>query len=87
MTDVAYKKNGKCSACGCKDRKWDYYTRAWNDLCNQAAGDAGYYCTRCRHIDFHTPDFETWLAMMPKWIVRNKGDEWRELPQPGDEPL
>lgn len=74
---MAHRKNGKCSKCGSHDRRYGEYTRAWNALCNQAAGDSGYYCMNCKHIDFHTPDFETWLAMMPLWIVRNKGDDWR----------
>ena len=32
----------------------------------------------CKHIDFHTPDFEVWLARMPRWIVRKEGDAWRD---------
>ena len=75
---MSYKKDGKCSKCGSKDRRWGEYTRAYNDLCKQAAGDAGYYCMNCTHIDFHTPDFEVWLARMPRWIVRKNGDVWRD---------
>ncbi len=75
---MSYKKDGKCSNCGSKDRRYGEYTRAWNDLCGQSAGEAGYYCMNCTHIDFHTPDFEVWLALTPRWIVRKYGDAWRD---------
>jgi len=74
---MSYKKDGKCSKCGSKNRRYGEYTRAWNDLCGQAAGDSGYYCMDCNHIDFHTPEFQSWLSQMPIWIVVNKGDPWR----------
>jgi hypothetical protein len=77
---IMYRKNGRCSKCGSKDRRYGEYTRGWNGLCEQAAGDTGYYCVSCKHIDFRTPDFEAWLNKMPLWVVRDRGDKWRKKP-------
>ena len=69
----------RCPNCGSKDRRAGEYTRAWNDLCNQAAGEIGDYCMDCQFIEFRTPDFEVWLKKQPRWIVRRHGDKWREV--------
>ena len=59
----------KCSACGHRgELRSGCYTRAYNELCEQADGEHGFYCMNCRTIHFDTPDFAEWLAKQPEWI-------------------
>jgi len=60
----------KCDTCSTRgELRTGYYTRAYNSLCEQAAGEHGYYCMNCRTINFDTPNFGEWMTKQPKWIV------------------
>lgn len=69
-----------CTNCGSMRTSGGHYSRAWNALCDQAAGEHGYYCSDCGNIDFDTPDFSEWMNNQPSWIVEKRGDEWRPAP-------
>lgn len=76
-SDSSQRGRHQCSKCRSHDTHWGIYIRAYNDLCQQAAGEEGHYCMNCMNIDFKTPDFEKWLTSQPRWIVRKHGDSWR----------
>lgn len=57
----------KCPNCNSRDQEYGYWTRGWNHLCDQAAGDYGYFCNNCYHVHFldSKEGFET---RNPEWI-------------------
>lgn len=73
----------KCANCGERHLEFGYYSRAWNTLCEQAAGESGHYCLSCHTIHFATPDFDVWLSRQPRWIrPYNSGVEQRTFQSP-----
>jgi len=60
----------RCSACGTfGELRSGHFTRAYNEMCQQAAGASGKYCNGCSTIHFDEPDFDKWMATQPKWII------------------
>lgn len=60
----------ECPHCGERGgMKWMYstLTRAYNELCTQAAGDAGFICSKCIGITW-THSFEDFKAICPDWV-------------------
>lgn len=41
-----------CEKCGSIDIHRGTYTTGWNNYCNQASGDSGYYCMNCQDVYF-----------------------------------
>jgi hypothetical protein len=63
--------SGPVCECGTPlcDHRSEGYTRAYNDLCRQAAGASGSWCPSCNKVVFDEPDFDTWLATQPVWVI------------------
>ena len=57
----------KCEHCGSrKTVRSSGYTRGWNNLCDQAIGSPGIFCTNCYHTTFDQPQ-EEWKKSLPEW--------------------
>lgn len=55
-----------CPKCLRMQMRRGYYTRGWNNLCDQATGDNGYRCYNCGHMVWdHT--LEEYKERLPKW--------------------
>jgi hypothetical protein len=63
MTDRIIKR---CYHCGSKKIDRGYYSRGWNNLCNQASGDYGYWCYDCCKVSF-IKTLDEYKATLPKW--------------------
>lgn len=61
------KNHHRCSKCGSRDtvhgHKW---IRGWNALCEQMYGDWGWFCHKCKKIDFETT-LEEHKQTLPHW--------------------
>lgn len=58
----------RCGRCnGKKVSTTGSYTRGWNELCNQAAGDRGAYCYSCGYVTF-IRSLEDYKASLPPWV-------------------
>jgi hypothetical protein len=62
----------ECKKCGSKLLHHGYWSRAYNSLCQQAAGDKGVRCYDCGDIVWEEPNFDKWISEMPEWIVPYK---------------
>lgn len=60
-----------CTKCGSSNTEFikDFLHRAYNSLCEQAAGASGWLCRNCSHIDWEEPDLDEWLKTKPDFIV------------------
>lgn len=58
----------KCGHCGSRDTEYSSYrwARGWNNLCEQAYGDAGTYCHQCGRITWDTT-LEEHMKTLPQW--------------------
>ena len=55
-----------CKWCGSLDVDKGYYTRGWNNYCNQACGDRGYFCNKCYKLTF-IQSLESYKEHLPHW--------------------
>lgn len=56
-----------CERCGSRDTSRGFYTRGYNELCTQAAGDSGHWCNTCGHITFDQ-SYEDYVAGLQSWV-------------------
>ena len=61
----------RCSHCRSRDTHWGYYSRGWNNLCQQAHGSDGHWCGNCYKISFRLSTKE-YRHIIPDWcdVVR-----------------
>lgn len=57
-----------CKHCGSKKTENGFYTRGWNNLCQQADGDNGAWCPKCCKVTF-ARSLESYKASLPEWCV------------------
>lgn len=55
-----------CGKCNSLKMKPGYYSRGWNNLCEQACGDHGYLCDRCLKITWKQT-LEEYKKKLPYW--------------------
>lgn len=58
-----------CDHCGSKNTKSGFYIRAYNTMCQQAAGDHGYYCESCSRVSFDRTK-EEYNSTKPDWVTK-----------------
>jgi len=59
-----------CPHCGSWNVRRGYFTRGWNHLCEQTAGDRGVQCPECLTITFDKTRKES-LKITPCWCTFN----------------
>lgn len=63
-----YKCKLKCDKCGSRNVNIGSYTRGYDKKREQACGDKGCFCNRCRHITFEKT-FEEYKKSLPSWYL------------------
>lgn len=58
----------RCPHCNSFKTKYGFWTRGWNNFCEQAYGDFGTSCTNCGHVDWNVP-LEKHLKTLPAWCT------------------
>lgn len=65
---VVSRSLSRCKHCGSKKIDKGYYTRGWNNWCEQAAGDEGYWCNDCLKVSF-IKSLDEYKDQLPKWVT------------------
>lgn len=71
-------KRKRCGHCDSKKIDKGYYRRGWNNLCNQASGDNGYWCFNCLRVSWvktyeeATRDKKEWCTVYKNTTVTVK---------------
>lgn len=58
----------RCSHCGSKKINRGHYIRGWNNLCEQGAGDEGYWCYDCCKVTF-IRTLEEYEQIKQDWVT------------------
>ena len=66
----------RCKKCGSKHLEKGYWSRGWNDCCNQAAGSRGTRCYDCGLIIWDKP-YEEAIKEMPEFIRFYQDSEYQ----------
>lgn len=59
-----------CKHCNSLNIQAGYYIRGWNNMCNQACGDNGYFCMKCCKITF-VKSLSDYQKTLPEWCEAN----------------